>query len=163
MTLISWNLLTGLYYYYYIAQSISRDISPSSSCHIIIRKCNGCMDRVVVSAFPPKCYKTSSCHIIIRKCNDCVDRVVESAFPLKCYKTGTSGTDREGREGGVHRYKLNLGMPVWAVCPSHYTGYGYASRAARSNSWIQAVIVNRTHHVSIDRQLQRSLIGVSRA
>jgi len=44
--------------------------------------------------------------------------------------------EREGgREGGVHRHKINVGRPVslgiYARLP---TGYGYASWAARSNS-----------------------------
>jgi len=42
---------------------------------------------------------------------------------------------RQGREGGVHRHKLNVGMPVsLGIYARLTTGYHYASRAALSNS-----------------------------
>jgi len=63
---------------------------------------------------------------------------------LKCYKTHMrtggqkereKGGWREAREGGVHRHKLNVGKCVsLGIYSGLTTGYGYASRAARSNS-----------------------------
>jgi len=55
----------------------------------------------------------------------------------------SAGRDREGEGARRGReactlHKLNVGMHDWTVSlgmPSHYTGYGYASGVARSNSW----------------------------
>jgi len=60
-----------------------------------------------------------------------------------CYKMHTctggqrerEGEGREVREEGVHRHKLNVGMPVSLGIYACLTrGYDYASWAARSNS-----------------------------